>query len=238
MSRIVEHINAVKHLLAAVAGTPTHGKVLEIQAKSLAGAIASATFSLADAAAAAEALKGLPSQQHMELAALVADRVAAPKASVSQRAGLQDYTNAVHYFTADAWQDLEDKNIEPRAKMEKLIVACISVGMRNPNELTCQKLAGLCLLLSDGKRQVLQMPGSTKLEHVRMFKTKFKSCLARLRPCLPNPKKPPLKACKRRGWSFSKSILSGFLLPFLWTLHLRRCRLRSRTCMKSRARFQ
>ena len=66
---LVEHVQAIKTLLAAVSGTPSYQKTLESQANALSNAFESSTFSLLDAAAIAEELKALPQQQQIELTA-------------------------------------------------------------------------------------------------------------------------------------------------------------------------
>ena len=100
MAHISDHIKGVKRLLTSVAGTPSYDKTLDAQVQSLATAISGASFTLNEAASAAEELKGFPMEHHMRLASLISDRACAgePKAS---RSSLQDYSDVGQYLSSD-----------------------------------------------------------------------------------------------------------------------------------------
>ena len=75
MAGIIKHAQAIKALLSAVHGTATYQKTLDVQSRSLATAIDSATFSLEEATALAEELKGFPDAKKTMLTAKAADEL-------------------------------------------------------------------------------------------------------------------------------------------------------------------
>jgi hypothetical protein len=184
MAAVVEHAVAIKSLFRVVAGNACMERTMQVQIRSLAVAIDSTSFTLAEAIAAAEELKGLP--EAAMLTAKVMERIAAPAASTTlRRVGLQDFTNIIHYMTEAQWDFLESEHHPSHAKLEKLLVATIMLGGRNLNETTMQLLCGLHLLLAEGKAKAASLAPSVKLEMARSLKAKFKSILARLQQTLP-----------------------------------------------------
>ena len=182
---LVEHVQAIKTLLAAVIGTPSYQKTLESQANALSNAFESSTFSLLDAAAIAEELKALPQQQQIELTAKLMDRVGSPaKPASAGRLALQDFTNFCHYLTESTWAKLQSDEL-PHGKLEILLLAAVRVGLRNPSETSVQHLCAMHLLMSEGKSKSMQLTPAVKLECARNLKAKFKSILARMTPALP-----------------------------------------------------
>ena len=182
---LVEHVQAVKTLLAAVIGTASYQKTLETQCSSLANAIGLNTFSVLDAAAIVEELKGFPQQQQTELTNKLMDRVSSPaKGPANARLPLQDYTNVCHYLTQSQWAKLQGDELS-HCKLESLVLATIRLGLRNPNETSVQNLCALHLMVTEGKSKALQLTPAVKYECSRTLKAKFKSILTRMEAALP-----------------------------------------------------
>lgn len=188
---LVQHLQAVKTLLAAVIGTVSYQKTLESQCSALSNAIAMETFTVLEAAAIVEELRALPQQQQTELTGKLMDRVGSLAKPASARLALQDYSNFCHYLTQTQWETLQGDEL-PHGKLELLLLAAVRVGLRNPSETTTQHLCSMHLILSEGKSKSMQLTPSVKLECARNLKAKFKSILSRMSVGLPTEYIPRL----------------------------------------------
>ena len=178
MSGLVEHVLAVRDLLQHVSGTSAYSKTLEGQTRSLGAQIESASFSVAEAAALAQEIKGLPNSEQEVLLAKLADRINSSTSSsspVSGRASLQDFTNIVAFFTEETWTCLRDDKVPSNAKMEVLLQAAIKLGLRCPSETSVQVLCAVHLFMSEGMAKALALSPACKLEMARSMKSKLRS---------------------------------------------------------------
>ena len=185
MAKVVDHVRAVLGLLKAVHGTPSYARTLEVQSRSIGAAIDNSCFTVTEAAAVAEELKGFPDAEKGLLTAKLTERVGAHQLhSKATRNALQDYCYLQHYCTEATWAVLQGDEAT-HVKLDALLQAAIMVGMRCPSETSVQLIAAVHLITAEGKAKALQMSPAMKLELARNVKSRFRSTLARMQQSLP-----------------------------------------------------
>jgi hypothetical protein len=168
----IDLAHAIKDLLNQVRGSSSYAKTLESQARQLAAAIGSASFSVSEASAMIQALEGFPDETKQVLTEKTTERISAPKAAVASaaRPALQDYSNIPNYLTAGQW-DILACGASPATKMELLVNAACKLGLKYPTEVSAQVLTSLYLILA----KETNISPAVKLETCRCVKKKVKA---------------------------------------------------------------
>ena len=136
--------------------------------------------------------------------------------SFAVRSSLQDWTQLVDYMPAALWEQLLSQTVNVNQKLHSLIDHALSLGLRYPSEPTCQVLASVYLICSEGLSQAISTPPQMKYEIFRAVKLALKKQLAmREVPstiCTRLPDSPEAFQAQH-GEQWAKAFSSGLPVP-------------------------
>ena len=136
--------------------------------------------------------------------------------SFAVRSSLQDWTQLVDYMPAALWEQLLSQTVNVNQKLHSLLDHVLSLGLRYPSEPTCQVLASIYLICSEGLSQAISTPPQMKHEIFRAVKLALKKQLAmREVPstiCTRLPDSPEAFR-EQHGEQWAKAFSSGLPVP-------------------------
>ena len=120
---------------------------------------------------------------------------------------LQDYTALHSYLPASLWEVLQSAEVSASAKLERCLVHCGNLGLRNPSEGSMQVLTAIYMLCNDGQDNFDRMAPAMRMQTYKAIKSEFK------RICTHMP--PP--AVRLQNLPVDPNVFKGSA-PTLWAL--------------------
>ena len=191
-------IGTARLLLERLAHDPTeHASASRAQCNALVNAVRRAgRLQLADKASLAELAQHVPweASDAATIASAFSDIDAASEeqlASRRSRHSLQDFQNIHNFFLESEWACLVDSKASMTVRLDVIINRCISLSLRNPNELTLKHMTAILCVLGDGADSLHTHRTQDKTHMLLHVKQHFRSVSRRAGPAHEHIRKLP-----------------------------------------------
>ena len=189
--QLLERIDAVGRFLHVLVGTAALEIARPQQVQVLRASILGLDrITLDEAAKANEKIMGftflMAAEKDDLLQAIVGKAAAAvplePAGAEAVRRVLQDYTALHSYFPASLWEVLQSAEVTASSKLERCLIHCGNLGLRNPSEGSMQILTAVYMLCHDGQASFERMAPALRMQTCKAIKAEFKRMCTHLPP--------------------------------------------------------
>lgn len=189
--QLLERLDAVGRFLHVLVGTAALELARPQQVQVLYAAIQGLScITLDEAAQANEKIMSftflLASEKEDLLKAIVGKAALAvplePAGGDAGRRAMQDYTALHGYFTASLWDLLLSSEVTASVKLERCLVHCSNLGLRNPSEGSTQILAAIYMLCHDGQDNFDRTAPALRMQTYKAIKAEFKRMCTHMPP--------------------------------------------------------